>query len=150
MADEIRVYQSLVQVLVTNTATDVRVTQALTQVLATDTDPTVRVTHAVTQVLATDTAPTVRVMQAVVQVLAKLPPKINFTICYEDGTPPTATYDYVLLLGADVATATFMEAGTVLVTAGAGTIDPATGSSGASVILILQLGLELGAYEGTI
>ena len=151
---EVQVSQAPIQVLLKESAPEVQVSQAPIQVLLTEAASSVseaQVSQAPIQVLLKESAPEVQVSQAPIQVLLKylpLPGVINFTICYEDGSAPTGDFDYVMLLGTDAATATFIEAGIVTITDGDGYIAPSSGEIRDDIILVLQYGDMIGAYEG--
>ena len=150
MANEIRISQVPVQILNTQANPSVKVSQVPVQILNTQANPPAKVSQVPVQILTTQADPPVKVTQCCVQVLVKNIGTLSFIVCYGDNDYPTDTFDYVLLNGGDVATATFIEAGTVALVDGVGSITPSSGSSGASVILVLQLGSKIGAYEGTL
>ena len=175
---DVQISQAPLQVLLTDLNSDplVKVSQAPLQVLLKDlsSKPEVKISQAPLQVLVTDISdinevlisqapvqvilndlgytPELRVSQAPLQILVKaipLPGILCFVVCFEDGTYPEDTVDYVMLLGADIATATFMEAGTVYHDGANGAcISPASGEMYDDIILVLQYGDMIGAYEG--
>ena len=137
---------------------EIRVSQSPVQVLLEATNPDIEISQAPVQVLVTSANPELEVTQAPVQILVKAEVIGNLVISVAGNNHPicninglvSGTYDYVVLSGADVSTATFLQAGTVSLSSGEGIIDVTGLSSGDPVILVLQLNDTIGAYEAEI
>ena len=153
----LKISQAPLQVLITEATSHppILVSQAPIQVLVNlPTGADIHISQAPIQVLLSGTVGTqyeeVRVSQAPIQVLTRKVPSICFILCEDEDTRPTGTFEYTILYGNDVATAIFMQAGTVFVFEGEACIDVEFGNVGDDVIIVLQMGDLLGAYEGVL
>ena len=141
---------------------DVNISQAAVQVLTFETNPEVKIYQSAVQVLASEDNPEVGISQAAVQVLLGPPPSIttseeynNFPLYTSDGTTIayiSGTYDYTILVGSNLNTATYFSSGTTTFTDGVCEIVVSASGmlEGDSAILVVQKDESIGVYPAIV